>query len=66
VQKVRLPHAHQDRWSDHFLWSDDKVERIGLMPTGRATIAAVKMNRPAMIRVRRMWVAMNEHPPDLD
>ena len=38
----------------------------GLTAVGRTTISALKMNRAAMIRVRRMWVAMAEHPPDLD
>lgn len=63
---VRLFHPHQDRWSEHFAWSEDKTELVGLTAVGRATIAALKINRAAMIRVRRMWAAMAEHPPELD
>jgi HNH endonuclease len=61
-----LFHPQKSRWTDHFSWNEQSTEIIGLTPVGRATIAALKMNRPQMIRVRRMWVAMNEHPPDLD
>jgi hypothetical protein len=60
---VPLFHPQLQRWPEHFGWSDDATEVIGLSPVGRATIAALRMNRPAMIRVRRMWAAMAEHPP---
>lgn len=63
---VRLFHPHRDRWADHFAWSDDATLLTGLSPTGRATLQALKINRSAMIRVRLMWVMMNEHPPTID
>jgi hypothetical protein len=56
-----LPHRHG--WAEHFAWTDDGTEIRGLTATGRATIVALRMNRPQMLRVRRMWVAMKEHPP---
>lgn len=64
--EVALFHPHQDRWNEHFVWSDDGTELVGLSAIGRATIEALKINRPAMIRVRKMWVAMSEHPPAID
>jgi hypothetical protein len=60
---VRLFHPQAQRWIEHFAWSADGTEIVGLSPTGRATIAALRMNRPALIRVRRMWVSLAEHPP---
>jgi hypothetical protein len=42
------------------------TEVVGLTAVGRATIATLRMNRPAMVRVRRLWAAMSEHPPELD
>lgn len=60
---VPLFHPQLQVWREHFEWSNDATEIIGLSPVGRATIVALRMNRPAMIRVRRMWVAMGEHPP---
>jgi hypothetical protein len=53
-------------WTDHFTWSEAATEIAGLTAVGRATIAALRMNRPQLIRVRRMWVAMNEHPLQLE
>jgi hypothetical protein len=60
---VPLFHPQLQQWRDHFAWSEEGTETVGLSPVGRATIAALRMNRPAMIRVRRMWVLMAEHPP---
>jgi hypothetical protein len=62
-ESVPLFHPHQQTWEDHFAWSEDAAEIIGLTPVGRATLAALKMNRPQLIRLRRMWVKMGEHPP---
>lgn len=66
MEEVELFHPHQDRWADHFAWNDGATEMIGLTANGRATIAALRMNRPQLIRVRRMWATMDEHPPGLD
>jgi hypothetical protein len=63
-REVALFHPHRDAWDDHFTWNDDATEIIGLSATGRATIHALRMNRRQLVRVRRMWVAMGEHPPD--
>jgi hypothetical protein len=60
---VPLFHPHLQQWREHFRWSEDGTEVVGLSPTGRGTIVTLRMNRPAMLRVRRMWVAMSEHPP---
>lgn len=53
-----------EQWEDHFAWNKTATELIGLTPTGRATIAALKMNRPQLVRVRQMWAKMGEHPPN--
>lgn len=50
-ETVSLFHPHRDVWTDHFRWSGDATEIIGVTATGRATIAALKMNRPQLIRV---------------
>ena len=62
-QLVSLFHPHQQEWQEHFSWSSDATEIVGRSPIGRATIAALRMNRSQLVRVRRMWVAMGEHPP---
>jgi len=62
-QEVALFQPHTDRWADHFSWDEERTEIMGSTPIGRATVLALKMNRPQMIRIRKMWVAMGEHPP---
>jgi hypothetical protein len=62
-QSSPLFHPHHDRWEDHFAWGKDGTELIGATAKGRATVIALKINRPQMIRIRRMWIALNEHPP---
>jgi hypothetical protein len=64
--EVSLFHPHQQLWSEHFFWNEDSTELFGSTPVGRATITALKINRPQIIRVRRIWVAMSEHPPNFD
>ena len=64
-RQTALFHPHRDSWNDHFSWNESATELIGLTPTGQVTIDTLRMNRPQLIRVRRLWVAMGEHPPDL-
>jgi hypothetical protein len=61
-----LFHPHRDNWADHFAWNENSTIITGLTPSGRATIALLRMNRPQLIRLRRMWVAMGEHPPGIE
>ena len=63
LASVPVFHPQSQHWTEHFGWNEDATEVVGLTPVGRATINTLKMNRPAMIRVRRMWLAMAEHPP---
>ena len=65
-EQANLFHPHRDSWSEHFSWSNDATEIIGLTSTGRATIDVLKMNRPQLIRVRRMWADLEEHPPIIE
>jgi hypothetical protein len=60
---VPLFHPRQQRWSDHFAWSADTSLILGLTPTGRATIAALKLNRDEVVRFRRVLYLAGEHPP---
>lgn len=61
--EVSLFHPCRDTWSDHFAWNDQGTEIVGLTAIGRATIVAFRMNRPQLVRLRRMWVVLGEHPP---
>ncbi len=63
--EVKLFNPQQQLWADNFAWSEDATEIIGLTSIGRATISALKMNRLQLTRVRKMWVKMGEHPPNI-
>jgi hypothetical protein len=58
-----LFHPRFDSWRRHFRWEGERV--IGLSPTGRATIAALNMNRPLVLAIRREETVRGRHPPPL-
>ena len=64
-EHVPLFHPQQQQWIEHFTWNEDHTELVALSAMGRATIVALKMNRPQIIRVRQMWVKLGEHPPQI-
>ncbi len=64
-QSVALFHPQHQQWSEHFTWSSDSSEIIALTPTGQATIETLRMNRSQLMRLRRLWARMGEHPPQL-
>jgi HNH endonuclease len=43
--ETRLFHPRLDVWLDHFIWSDEATELIGLTAVARATIARLELNR---------------------
>ena len=58
-----LFHPRRHDRAEHFTWSADYMEIIGLTPTGRATIAALQLNRAEVVNLRRILAAFGEHPP---
>lgn len=57
-----LFHPRTQAWEEHFTWSDDFTVIVGLTPTGRATIAALHLNRLGLLNARRVLHAIGEHP----
>ncbi len=60
-RSVALFHPRRQRWSDHFRWVGPRV--LGLTPTGRATVVALRMNRPLVLAIRAEEVLRGRHPP---
>lgn len=60
-----LYHPRRDRWNEHFAWSDDYLHILGLTPTGRATIAALFLNREGVVNLRHLLYGNGKHPPSL-
>ena len=59
---VRLFHPREESWSAHFRLNDE-FEFEGLSPTGHATIAALGMNRPAIVSIRKELHFIGHFPP---
>lgn len=60
-KEAALYNPRQDTWREHFRWDD--VHLVGLTATGRATVAALDMNRILIVAVRREEAAVGRHPP---
>jgi hypothetical protein len=58
-----LFHPRRHRWGDHFAWTDDATQILGLTRIGRATVEALQLNRDALVNLRRVLVDAGEHPP---
>ncbi|HFE67476.1 MAG TPA: HNH endonuclease [Chloroflexi bacterium] len=65
-QETPLFNPRKHTWRDHFIWSADRLHIIGLTPTGRATIARLRLNRARIIPIRAADVKVKRHPPDSD
>jgi HNH endonuclease len=61
-----LFHPRRQRWRDHFVWSADFTEILGLTPAGRATVAALRLNREGLVNLRRVLYREGAHPPQED
>jgi hypothetical protein len=59
---VRLFHPRQDSWAEHVAWSADGLEIVGRTATGRATVAALRMNSAAQRRARAFWLTTDRFP----
>jgi hypothetical protein len=58
-----LWNPRQQSWDDPFYWSDDGTEIIGATPCGRATVTALRLNRPELVAARWLWVQVGWWPP---
>jgi hypothetical protein len=63
-QVVPLFNPRTQRWSEHFRWTADGLRIVGSTPTGRATVALLRLaDDPDAILVRSYWVQAGWHPP---
>jgi len=64
VERAPLFNPRVQSWRDHFAWSADGTQIIGLTATGRATVIALQLNESLRIAIRRHWVEVGWHPPE--
>ena len=72
LSEIPLFHPRRQQWSEHFIWSADGTEILGMTATGRATCDRLDMNdtrykgeRPIQ-EARALWVKAGWHPPVTD
>jgi hypothetical protein len=62
----RLFSPRVDRWNDHFAWSADGLEIVGVTSVGRATVRMLDLNRERLKRIRAADLEIGRHPPESD
>lgn len=61
---VALFNPRLQHWHEHFEWSVDGLRILGKTATGRATVAALRLDSdPDALIVRGYWVLAGWHPP---
>jgi HNH endonuclease len=60
---VPLFHPRQMSWYDHFTWSPDFLQIIGITEVGRATAETLNLNRIGLLNYRRALLKLGVHPP---
>lgn len=63
-ETVSLFNPRQQEWREHFTWSTEGTEIIGLTACGRATVSALRLNNNLAVVVRKNWVKAGWHPPN--
>src|SRR6266545_7763235 len=49
LEQFGLFNPRRQIWSEHFRWNDEGTEILGLTPTGRATVVALRLNHPVVV-----------------
>jgi hypothetical protein len=60
---AQIYHPRQQDWQDHFTWSRDLTQMLGLTPIGRATIERLRLNREGVVNLRQALASIDQHPP---
>ena len=50
-------------WYDHFTWSSDFIEVVGITEIGRATVHLLELNRIGLKNLRSVLLSLGIHPP---
>lgn len=63
-QFVELFNPRTDRWFEHFAWTSDFSEMVGVTLTGRVTVEALRLNRTGLVNQRIVLAKLGLHPPE--
>jgi hypothetical protein len=65
-ERVALFNPRTQVWIEHFAFLPDGITIIGLTPTGRATVIALRLNNEFILVGRQFWVEAERWPPRED
>jgi hypothetical protein len=51
-EEARLFNPRTQRWTEHFAWSEDGTQIVGLTPRGRATAVVLQLNNVIAVVVQ--------------
>jgi hypothetical protein len=63
---VELPlfNPRTQNWFAHFKWTEDGLSIVGITPTGRSIVSALRLNDdPDAVLIRSYWVQAGWYPP---
>lgn len=60
---VPLYNPRTEEWLVHFRWENGGIHLIGLTPTGRASVIALRLNNEYVVESRGLWITHDWHPP---
>ncbi len=61
--RVALFNPRTQNWSEHFAWSLDGTNILGLTACGRATINILRLNNEYVVTARQFWFEAGWWPP---
>ena len=61
--KIPLFNPRREKWKNHFKWSNDFLEIIGVTVIGKITVDALQLNRIGVSNIRRLMILGQLHPP---
>jgi hypothetical protein len=59
---IALFHPRHEVWEENFAAVVEEGTVIGLTPTGRATVARLRMNSPTQVFARKQWTRLGLFP----
>jgi len=62
-QLVPLFNPRTQSWTDHFVWDNGGTHMIGMTPTSKVTVIALRLNNDNLVEARAIWIEFGWHPP---
>ena len=61
---VPVFNPRKQMWAEHFVWAEGGMRIEGVTACGRATVAALQLNRVGLQNLRRLMLLAEIHPAD--